>query len=399
MSREKTIAAIGVSDEEVAHLRLLMRKCAANLNHRWQWGDEKNADLLVVDPSSFSGQMARTRAVSSGTRCAVFSDVATPDAELVMSRPLLLANVIQVLNRAAAESPSALRMGAGGEGFYSRDAGEHSDDSVSFPDFEAPGRFGQPLEGLDDFLKHTPLELRDSSSSSSRDSLLSASPAIELGVAPGASGNKNVASARAGGVPQSHASRSPQLSDLAPHALREWLTQDLLKAPAQIVVMDLPPLVLDPKQQVAHSSVGLGELGPYCEARWRLCDWRPLTTAELSHLRATQPALAYWRLTWLDVLMHSNGQLRRHLDPAGTYRLTRWVEVDNGFARYFRIASSMMQQPARLHEIAAASGASMGDVFDFVNACDEIGAIEWHGRPRDPVARPSLLNKLRRPFG
>ena len=71
---EKTIAVVGVRDEEAAHLRLLMRRAAAELSHAWKWGGETNADLLVVDPSSFSGQMARTRAQSGGMRCAIFSD-------------------------------------------------------------------------------------------------------------------------------------------------------------------------------------------------------------------------------------------------------------------------------------------------------------------------------------
>ncbi len=82
------------------------------------------------------------------------------------------------------------------------------------------------------------------------------------------------------------------------------------------------------------------------------------------------------RLIWLYVLVHSEGKLARHLDPGGTYRLSRWIEIERDFSAYFRIASTMLQ-PARLHEIAAASSASMADVFDVVNAYDAIGLIEW----------------------
>ena len=60
-----------------------------------------------------------------------------------------------------------------------------------------------------------------------------------------------------------------------------------------------------------------------------------------------------------------------------------------------------MLQPARLHQIAAASGASMADVFDVVNAYDAIGLIEWKPRaPRGgaPVEepKPGLLGRLRK---
>jgi len=63
-----------------------------------------------------------------------------------------------------------------------------------------------------------------------------------------------------------------------------------------------------------------------------------------------------------------------------------------------------MLQPARLHEIAAASSASMSDVFDVVNAFDAIGLIEWQPRaPRggEPIDEPKrgLFKRLRNPFG
>ena len=94
----KRIAVVGVTDEETAHLRLLMRKAESELSHAWTWDGESNADLLVVDPSNFAGQMALTRAQSGGRRCAIFSDVPAPEADLVLQRPLKLANVVEVLN-------------------------------------------------------------------------------------------------------------------------------------------------------------------------------------------------------------------------------------------------------------------------------------------------------------
>jgi hypothetical protein len=111
----------------------------------------------------------------------------------------------------------------------------------------------------------------------------------------------------------------------------------------------------------------------------------------------------YVKLVWLYVLLHSEGRLARHLDPGGTYKLSRWIEIERDFADYFRIASTMLQ-PGRLHEIAAASNASMADVFDVVNAYDAIGLIEWQPRsPRagtEPAEEPksTLLGRLRKSF-
>jgi hypothetical protein len=192
------------------------------------------------------------------------------------------------------------------------------------------------------------------------------------------------------------------LADTAPHDLREYLGADLLRMPARFALPGAPPLTLDPKNQVAHAPAGLGALAPYCRNRWRLCDWQPLTGAELAEVRETQPAQSYARLVWLQVLLLSDGHLASHLDPGGSYRLKHWVEVDKDLGRYFRIASVMLQ-PARLHEIAAASSASMADVFDLVNAYDAIGLMEWQPRARrdeDAVKKPSnLFGRWRKPFG
>jgi hypothetical protein len=190
--------------------------------------------------------------------------------------------------------------------------------------------------------------------------------------------------------------RDANLADAEPHRLRAWLGEGLLNAPARIDLAGAPTLVLDPKHRIAYAEAGLAALRPYCEAQWAARDWRPLTSAELAAVRAGQTAFAYERLVWLDVLHHSGGHLARHLDPGGTYRLTRWMEIDHDLGQYFRIASQMMQ-PQRLHEIAAASGASMGDVFDVVNAYDAIGLVEWQPRPRGGAEAPvSLLQRLRR---
>lgn len=367
---------IGVPDEEAAHLRLLLRSCAADLQHEWRWGDENGADLLVVDSRSFSGQMARTRALGAGVRCAVFSDVPVEDAELVLPRPLRRADVIGMLNRASAAAAPDAAIAPQGDDFYTRDLGDHVPAAAGFetqPHVEAPAVEPEAVGGLDEALRPEPAELREGSG-------------VRIQAEP----------------PQRrYASREEMLEDTAPRGLREFLDGDLLRAPVRYALRGAPALTLDPKNRVAHAPAGLAALAPYCSARWRRCDWQPLTNAELIEARESQESHGYARLVWLDVLLGSGGQLARHLDPGGTYRLKQWVEIEKDLNRYFRIGSALLQ-PMRLHEIAAAAEAPMADVFDFVNACDAIGLIEWQPRTRRddgaPPARPSLFGKLRKSF-
>lgn len=189
------------------------------------------------------------------------------------------------------------------------------------------------------------------------------------------------------------------LADTAPRGLRTYLEDEVLQMPARYALAGSPPLVVDPKNKVAYAPAGLGSLEAYSCVQWRMCDWQPLTTTALADVRATQSAHSYERLVWLDVLLHSAGRLGSHLDPGGTYRLTRWLEIEYDLSRYFRIASAMLK-PLRLDEIAGASGAAMTDVFDAVNAYDAIGLVEWQPRPpRDELKdRPSWRKVLRRPL-
>lgn len=372
MSRSRTLAAIGVSDQEVAHLRLLMRTVAGRLDHVWRWGEEHSADLLIVDLATFAGQMAHTRALGSGLRCAVIADEAQAGSERVLRRPLRSADVIALLNGAAHARAHDPAIGAHDADFYTRDLDDHAGAAAASSE-------PAPAPGLDELLRHQPAELR-----------APPPPSAPPAVVPEPAETKSAPRARRLSVDEDTCD------------LRTYLESDRLLAPARFALPDAPPLVLDPKPRVAHAPASLRALEPYCRARWPLDGAQPLTSAELAAVRDEQPALPYARLIWLYVLTHSGGRLAAHLDPGGTYRLTQWVEMDRDLGRPFRIATALLR-PARLHEIAAAADAPMDEVFDVVNAFEAIGLIEWQPRPRRdddaPRPAPSLLQRLRRPFG
>ena len=52
MRIDKNLVVIGLSDDDTAHLRLLMRKAGDQLKQRWRWGTEEGADLVIVDEAS-----------------------------------------------------------------------------------------------------------------------------------------------------------------------------------------------------------------------------------------------------------------------------------------------------------------------------------------------------------
>lgn len=337
----------------MAHLRLLLRSCASELAAPWRIGGEDGADLLVVDVRDFAGEMAQARARCSGVRYAVFSDVPLPEAELVLQRPLQRANVIDLLNRIS--SGLAQRLGRAGP----VDDVRMQDLGIGMAEPRAAPADATVAPALDDLLRLQ----READSQS----------LANLHIKPEA-------------PPKVWASREVMLEQTAPRPLREYLSGPLLRGPVRFALEGAMPLVLDPKHRLAYIVGGLQAAEPYVRARWRLCDWVQLRSSELAQAREAGVALPYAHLGWLDVLLHAGGHLARHLDPKATYRLTEPVQAEPGYGWVYRIASVMLQ-PLRLHEIAAASGAKMSDVFDVVNAYDAIGLIE--SRLSSPVASES----------
>ena len=118
-----------------------------------------------------------------------------------------------------------------------------------------------------------------------------------------------------------------------------------------------------------------------------------------------QPGRSYDELRWLlsDAAQPAAGS-RPGSTPAARSRSRTRSAVDPTFHAHGAIAAALAQ-PVRLHEIAAASGASMEQVFDVVNAYDAIGRLTW--TPRQRLARRTCrrpkpagaLSRLKWPFG
>jgi len=411
VASEKYLAVVGLTEEETARLRLLLRMVSSQLENRWRWGTEENADLVIVDPAELSGQIARNRAFSSGRRCAVFSETETlRQGELRLAKPPKAEDLAGVLNGTAsgAESMSATVLQQNDE-FYDLDAltPEFDVDDRDAP--HARGREQTPAMGLDEFLKPdeaakkpqfaVPISLDD-------DTMIEGtsgpSKRSERRVADSVEGRKKPSAASEGINIGAPVKRGAPTSDPSRHPLRDFLRGNLLGGPAAYAIDGAPVLTVDPKEKVFHAAGPLGELKAYFKEPLAVAAWKRLTTADLAALRTSQPGRPYVKLVWLDALLQSDGRLASHLDPGGRYRLKSWPQIEPDFPNHMAIATAL-RQPAKLNEIAAASGAPMGEVFALVSAFDAIGLIDVERRlPRhDPKApTPSgLFARLRRPFG
>ncbi len=410
--RDKLIAVVGVSEEETAHLRLLLRMAAAQLKYRWRWGSEEAADVVVVDPQTFAGQLARNRVHAAGARCAVLVPAEDAmDAALVLRRPLKLPGFLAMMRQVEDALGGGLELAPMADDFYFREDAEPAPAALPAERGGVPGprapKVAEPAaHGLDEVLKHDPASDRPAFAVPMRldegtrieggtgDSRRRESRQLDKQIALGGS------RVRKAGDEAGAASGE----ELPPgHALRAFLGGELLRGPSRIRLDGAPALTLDPKHRVFFANGGLRALEPYCRARLALHAWQAVTTADLAQLRAGDPARPYEELVWLDRLLAGGGHLARHLDPGGTYRLARRVDTGTDYPVQARIAAAM-EKPSRLHEIAAAAKAAMPEVFDTINAYEAIGWLEWqprrprHAESGNQVPRSGLLAKLGLPF-
>jgi len=411
VASERYLAIVGLNEEDTAHLRLLLRMVVGQLEHRWRWGTEENADLVIIDPDELAGQIARNRAFSSGRRCAVYSE-SEPlrDGELRLSRPLKAENLTAVLSGSVSSAPPlASPLVQQKDDFYGLDTlgPEFELEDEDTATARSHQREDNPALGLDELLKPdeaarkpqfaVPGQLDDDTliegtGGMSRRGERRVADSVEGFRKPGKQEGINMSAPVKRGAPT---------VDHGRHTLREYLGGNLLGGPATFSIEGAPPLTLDPKEKVFHAAGPLSALAPYCKEALPQSGWKRVTTTELAQLRTTQRAQPYSRLIWLAALERSEGRLASHLDPGGRYKLKRWSEIEHENPRHMRIATAM-KEPAKLNEIATASGAPMAEVFAVVSAYDAIGMVDVERRlPRhDAPSRPGgLLSRLRKPFG
>jgi len=391
---DRHLVAVGLNDEQVAHLRLLLRRLAAVGGAQiWVWGTEDTADLVIVDVNTYAGRMARDRATSRGRRCAILGDVeALRDNEMRCPASFSATSIVQLLDSAA--DPAVH------QGHFTLspadDFGEANELFVNMPSMPAERAPHEGSGGLEELL----MRERDSGKLVPNSMRIREDTTLEEARRP-----SSRAEARASFEPADldlsarHASKNESLRDRWP--LAKYLDGDLLAAPSLFALPGVPELALDPKHRLFYSPARkMQQLIEYCAQPLILADWRPLTSMELQARRETQLERPYSHLVWLMTWLGSKGRLASHLSPGADFRLKVQPTIDDGAPLHAAINEALVV-PGRLHVIAQSSGAPINDVIDLINAYDAIGWIEAvRQRPPVPPAprKGGLLGKLGLPF-
>jgi hypothetical protein len=161
-----------------------------------------------------------------------------------------------------------------------------------------------------------------------------------------------------------------------------------------------PLLLIDAVSRQYHGPALLKPLAGYFDGNVKAKDFEPVDAATWGRESAAQGApQPLSRLQWYGALLSGKGALLPGLDPGGRYRLSKWPQTEREFPKHFRIATAMMKGPATLDEVAAASGVSLAEIADFVNANLLTGFAEVVPEPpTEPTETPKpagLFGRLR----
>ncbi|HEY2344280.1 MAG TPA: hypothetical protein VGH80_00205 [Xanthomonadaceae bacterium] len=388
MTQHRTIQCVGSSEEDTAHLRLLLRVAKMQLHDTWVWGTESKADLVVVDARRLVGETAMRRAQQRGVAWAQIIDIDDPAPSCLYLRKPFRSSAFLALLNAVGQGATVAEEGSGQwhDEFAELDLGH-----VDLSSLEA----AHP--GVQNFtVRRQEEEEKQPAPAFSQP----VAPPVVPEVVPGPGASAEQDAANAGAADAEAGARALDaayghdteihIDKKATYPLIYYLEKGVLRGPMRIELPGAPGLVLDPEEQIFLARGLLRALEPYASEPLRYGDFKRLTHSEFEVARRSSAARPYVRLIWMDSFLHSDGFLAKHLDPGGSYRLTNKLDLAGDYPRAFRVATHMTVS-RKLHEIARMSAVGLAEVFDVVNAYDTIGYIEW--TPREGAQRGAPARK------
>ena len=385
MNTKRIIQCIGINEQDMAHLRLLMRVARKEVRDTWIWGIESRADLVIVDTLRLIGDSAMRRAAQRGIDCAQVIGANDPKpAGLFLRKPLHRDAFVALLNRVGAGAGAAPDIDTWSDEFLDLDLGRPD---LSQLDADHPGVRGGNAPGSDATDTHANFEsmrLGEPSPDESAE-FIRASKGAQPDHAVDPTGNDHGNLPHVEGVfdPEFENDGEAGIDENATYPLIYYLEKGVLAGPARLALPGLPSLLLDPDEQLFWARGSLPTLEQYAREPLRFGDWERMDRFELQEARSGIAARPYTRLIWMDSFIHSNGFLARHLDPGGNYRLTNRLDLTLDYPRAFRVGA-IMGTPRKLHEIARVSAVGLAEVFDVINAYEAIGYVESTHRERVP---------------
>lgn len=419
MTKKMRIAAMSVAAAELEQIKAMMVSLRADAGAHWEWiGESSVADVLLIDADSLYGHMDWLKAQSSGRNVICLTAANAHEQDNVLHRPIGTAGLKACLVRAAGGKVATAVEPALPEVSALSDAPAESPAAAMAA--VMPKRItGQqpivPSKPLDAAPVAAPVAAPAAKPAPTTPPAQAAAPAQPAAAKPDTEPSRSGISIpsllprRVTGqqpvvptAPPTTPAPAPAPAAPAPAApspaalvLADYFLPEFMPEARKIERDGQPPLIVDAAADRYYGGLTLKPLLTYCLGTIRPEEWKPVPAAEIDKLRAMNAGLPLSRLLWLYVIGTSNGNtMLPGLDLNARYKLVKWPQIEREFPKHFRIGTAMMKGSATLQEIADASGASIGEVIDFVNAYAAIGfAVAEGGTPISD--RRTLVERLR----
>ncbi len=381
-----TLGLTGMDPATEAALKSAFEDANARLDARWRLTPEADADHVVVDMDSMYGPMSWLRLHAAGKHVIGLTSAARTQTDFRLGRPFDSEQVARLLVDLAQQEGVDLGTAPAAATAATPPAAPAA---AAIPEPAAPPAPGAtappPAEPAAAAASATPPRAGDV-------------PVPEEVVA--AALDVGVVAADADPVAPAAPAPAPAVAPPRDPVLADWLVPGALSGRVRYRRATGPTLFIDPGNQTWHGPSPLKPVAPYFEGTVQATDFEPLDDAtwarESAAAGAAQPLT---RLRWLGGLVSGRGALLPGNEPDGRYMLNKWPQTEREYPKHFRIATAMMKGPARLPEIAAASGMPESDVADFINANLATGYAEFVPEPPEVPAEPprpgGLLGRLR----
>jgi hypothetical protein len=369
-----TLGMTGMDPATEAALKVAFEEANAGSGRLWTLLPEAEADHVVVDMDSMYGPMSWLRLHAAGKRVIGLTSAARTQTDFHLARPFDAGSLATLLHSLAGDAAPAPTVPAASSPPSPRPSGMAP---APVPQDLLPEEHPQPV----DEEAEAPAP----------------APRLPASVEAGSLGATTIEPVAAP-LPPPPPPPPPPPRELN---LADWLGPNASlsgrvryqSAGGQSVLIDSDarqyygPALLKPLAGLFDDIVARDHFKPVDAATW---------ASETAAFGAPQPL---GRLQWFGGLLAGKGELLPGFDPAGQYKLGKWPQTEREFPKHFRIATAMMKGPATMDEIAGASGVSLSEVADFINANLVTGYAEFvpeqPPEPTEPPKPAGLFGRLR----
>jgi hypothetical protein len=340
-----TLGMTGMDPATEGSLKAAFDQANARLQGRWRLAPEAEADYVAVDMDSMYGPMSWLRLHAAGKQVIGVTSARRSQTDFHLPRPFdpaMLADLLQSIDGGAAPTAAPAGMAP-----------------APVPQDELPEEHPQ----RSDEEQRAP------------------------GIVPGHPG-----SADAGGLaPTTVEPPAPPRE----RRLGDWFAPGALSKRVKYARAGGPDLFIDPAAREYFGPAALKPIAGYFDSPVEEADFLPVDAGAWSGgIAALGPAQPLTRLQWYGGLLAGGGSLLPGFDAAGRYKLSKWPQTEREYPKHFRIATAMMKGPATLDEVAAASGVTLAEVVDFVNASLATGYAEHVPEPTPEPTEPAKAGGL-----